>query len=317
MKNLLSHFFLPSETNNYRARILHNRIILTLTLFFFSAGLLVTFLKTNYPSVLGAFSDISNDQLLLLTNEKRQENSQSPLVLNSQLSVAALNKANDMFSKNYWAHNAPDGTTPWVFIKGSGYNYIYAGENLARGFTTPADVINAWMNSPEHRQNMLSPNYKDVGFAVETGSLSGEDTVLVVEMFGSTYLAAPVVADNQQSTTPAVVAGSPTTSIPVVTSTPTLTPTPFLIPTIPQANNPNNQKTVIAGSSIKPLINSANLSITSAKAAISIFIFVLLLDMFIIERKKIIRFVGHNLDHIFFFALLLVIILVLAKGTII
>lgn len=317
MKNLLSHFFLPSETNNYRPRILHNRILLILTLFFFSAGLLTTFLKTNFPSVLGSFSNISNDQLLLLTNQKRQENGQAPLVLNGELSSAAFNKANDMFAKNYWAHNSPDGTTPWVFIKGSGYNYIYAGENLARGFTTPSDVINAWMNSPEHRQNMLSGNYKEVGFAVETGNLSGEDTVLVVEMLGSTAFASnPVATNNQVTPTPAIVAViSPAIAVPTITSTPT--PTPTLVPPTPLANTLGAEKTNIEKGPSKPLVNSAVLSVGSARAVISIFIFILLLDMFIIERAKIVRFVGHNLDHVLFFGLLLIIILILVRGSII
>ena len=68
-----------------------------------------------------------------------------------------------MFSKNYWAHFAPDGSTsPWDFIHQSGYNYIFAGENLAKGFTDANSVVAAWMNSPSHRENILSNKYKDV-----------------------------------------------------------------------------------------------------------------------------------------------------------
>lgn len=309
MKKFFSHFFLPSESNNYRPRILHHKILLIFTLFFFSAGFLMSFLKYNLPSVLGTYSNISNDQLLLLTNEKRQENGESPLVLNSQLSQAALNKANDMFAKNYWAHNAPDGTTPWVFIKGSGYNYVYAGENLARGFTTAPDVVNAWMASPEHKKNVLSPNYKDIGFAVETGNLNGEDTVLVVEMFGSTYLAPAPIAQNNQNVPQQVASGSPT-SLNV--------PQPNTLAQTNQVPEPKNAtKTTLATSQIKPLVNSASVSLISARVFISIFIFILLLDMVIIERRKIVRFVGHNLDHVLFFTLMLIIIFVLAKGLII
>lgn len=319
MKKILLHLFLPQETNNYRPRILHHKILLVLTLFFFSAGFLMSFLRTNFPSVLGTFSDISSDQLLILTNQKRQEVGAAPLLLNSVLSQAAIGKANDMFSKNYWAHIAPDGTTPWVFIKAAGYNYIYAGENLARGFTTPSDVVNAWMASAEHKKNMLSTNYKDVGFAIQTGSLNGEETVLVVEMFGSTYLAPPAVATaNPVTPTPAIVAaGSPESlSIPV-TPTPTLIPTP----TVAAINTLGSQKSNIAkateNQTIKPLINSATFSRYSSRIVISIFIFILLLDLFIIERRKIVRFVGHNLDHVFFFTLMLIIILILARGAII
>lgn len=310
MKKFLSHFFLPGESNNYRPRILHHKILLIFTLFFFSAGFLMAFLKNNLPSVLGTYSNISNDQLLLLTNQKRQENGEPPLVLNNELSQAALSKANDMFSKNYWAHNAPDGTTPWVFIKGSGYNYVYAGENLARGFTTASDVVNAWMASPEHKKNVLSANYKDIGFAVETGTLNGEDTVLVVEMFGSTYLAPPPVAQTPQRVeTTEVASGSP------AVSNTKEEPKALTQNSLPEPKNVT--QTTLASSQIKPLVNSASLSLTSARIFISIFIFILLLDMMIIERKKIVRFVGHNIDHVFFFTLMLIIILILAKGSII
>ena len=194
MINFLHRLFLPREDNNYRSELLHHKTILWLILLFISAGLFTSFIKTNFPSVLGVSSNISNQELLILTNQQRQNNNLGPLTDNSELDQAAANKAADMFSKDYWAHNAPDGTTPWVFIKSTGYNYIYAGENLARGFNSASEVINAWMNSPEHRQNVLSPNYQNVGFAAATGKLSGEDTVLVVEMLGSTTLA-PIASE--------------------------------------------------------------------------------------------------------------------------
>ncbi len=315
MISFLKHLFLPRETNNYRAKILHNKSLLLFTLFFFSAGLLMSFLRTNYPQVLGTFSNISNDQLLAITNQDRQTAGLPPLSINSELSQAAQNKANDMFSKDYWAHVSPDGTTPWVFIKNTGYNYIYAGENLARGFTTPGDVVNAWMNSPSHRENMLSPKYTDVGFAVETGNLTGENTVLVVEMFGSTSFATKTVNPEQQQK-----------SIAVAVTSPTLTPTPTLVQTSPQPNGQTlaeqkiNFNQQLAATNLnqteKTLVNGATFSVLSARVIISLFIFVLILDMIIIERKKIIRFVGHNLDHVIFLSLILLIILVLAKGSI-
>lgn len=133
---------------------------------------------------MGTSVDITSQELLLFTNQDRQKEGLSALTINNQLSQAAALKATDMFGKNYWAHNAPEGTTPWFFIKEAGYVYVYAGENLARGFNSSEDVVKAWMASPSHRENMLSKNYQDVGFAVVPGKLNGEDTVLVVEMFG-------------------------------------------------------------------------------------------------------------------------------------
>jgi hypothetical protein len=103
------------------------------------------------------------------------------------LEQAALKKAQDMFAKNYWAHYAPDGsTTPWKFILAAGYVYKYAGENLAKDFDTSTSVMSAWMASAGHRANIVSKNYKDIGMVAVSGTLSGEETTLVVQMLGST-----------------------------------------------------------------------------------------------------------------------------------
>jgi hypothetical protein len=316
MKNFLHHLFLPREKNNYRPGILQHKILLVLTLFFFSAGFLLSFARNSFPSVLGTFSDITNQQLLILTNQQRQNNNLQPLTANTELDQAAANKAADMFGKDYWAHNAPDGTTPWVFIKSAGYNYVYAGENLARGFTNAQDVITAWMNSPEHRKNVLSPNYQNVGFAVETGKLNGEDTVLVVEMLGSTNMA--TVAKTQQPEA-AIANGSPIVKLAVVNTPivpkvePTAAPTaaPIVAPAAQESLGVNSL------SIIKPLINSQTFSLNLTLLVLLGFIMILILDMVIIERRKIVRFVGHNLDHVIFFSLIIVIILVLIKGVII
>lgn len=238
------------------------------------------FLKTSFPQVLGISTDITSDKLLLLTNIKRQQNGAGPLVINDQLDEAAVAKTNDMFAENYWAHNSPSGNTPWVFIKNSGYSYVYAGENLARGFTKPDDVINAWMASPSHRENMLSTNYTDVGFAVKEGKLLGEDTVLIVEMFGNKTL-----AQNKSQT----VAAAPIT---------------------------NTQSLVLNSQAQRPFIDSATFSKNFTVAIALLFIFILILDMVVVERKKVTRFVGHNLDHIFFFSVIILILIVIARGTI-
>lgn len=269
----------------------------------------MSYLRVNFPSVLGTFADISTQQLLLLTNQKRQENGLPPLTMNDNLSQAALNKASDMLNKGYWAHNAPDGTPPWVFVKGAGYNYIYAGENLARGFNNASDVINAWMASETHRKNMLSSNYQNVGFAVSAGKLSGEDTVLVVEMLGSTAYAPPAVAKAQEKPVIAVAVAS--VSATTVAKIDTVT--------LGAKKEDSKPKIIVANSlpQIKPLVNSETLSLTSIRLIMFMFMFAFILDMIIVERKKVVRFVGHNLDHLFLFSLILLVIIVLAKGVVI
>lgn len=265
--------------NNFRSRLLHHQSIFLSIIAILLTGFILSGVRTNFPKVLGVSYDITSSQLLYLTNLDRQENGSAPLSLNDKLSLAAAQKAKDMFSEDYWAHNSPSGKTPWVFIKNAGYTYVYAGENLARGFQTSDDVVKAWMASPDHRENMLSKNYTDVGFAVEKGKLLGEDTVLIVEMFGSTTL-------SPQN-------GSETAVVP-----------------------PASSQNLVLSKSENPIINSVTLSKDLAMGVIFVFLAVLFLDMFVIERKKITRFVGHNLDHILYFTVILLVVFIIARGLI-
>jgi uncharacterized protein YkwD len=126
-------------------------------------------------------SVLSQQEILDLVNQDRALHGLSKLSINPTLSLAALAKAEDMLSHNYFAHISPDGTTPWYWIKSMGYNYSYAGENLAEGYSEAEELQRSWMASPTHRANILSPNYSEVGLAV----VSYHNTNLVVQMFGS------------------------------------------------------------------------------------------------------------------------------------
>lgn len=139
---------------------------------------------TSHPSVLGVSSDLSAQSFLSATNAERSKVGDSTLVINPTLSQAAQNKANDMAKMNFWAHNSPSGETPWQYINGAGYNYQQAGENLAYGFSNSSDVISAWMNSSEHRMNILNSNYQEVGFGVASSINfinQGAETIVVAE----------------------------------------------------------------------------------------------------------------------------------------
>ncbi len=281
MLDFFLHFFIPRVSNNHRAKILHNSNLLLTIIFIILTSFFVQNLSQAFPSVLGISTDITPDALLLLTNAKRQESGIHYLSLNAQLSEAASKKAEDMFQYDYWAHNSPEGKTPWVFIKNAGYNYVYAGENLARGFTSSEDVVNAWMISSLHRANMLSSNYRDVGFAVKIGKLNGEETVLIVEEFG-----------NQ--------------NIPAVAAKP-----------IEISEFAEKKLGSVQTEDLKPLLNKASISSNVNKVALSIFVFALLTDMIVVGRKKIVRFVGHNVDHIFYLLLVFLLIGILSKGVVI
>lgn len=288
MRDFLYHLFLPHEGNNFRAKLLHHKIILFCTLVLFFGGLLLSLIRTNYPSVLGISFDISANELLRLTNKNRTENNLPSLSLNQKLSLAARKKAENMFAQNYWAHNSPDGKTPWVFIKDAGYSYTYAGENLARGFDTTEEVVSAWMASPKHRANVLSENFREVGFAVTTGKLNGEETVLVVEEFGDQDVG--YIAEKYQNKEEGVLYSGGHNAISSVFS---------------ESSGP------------KSFIKSLSLTNSLDKIILSVFILALVLDMIVVERKRVARFVGHNMDHVFFLGLILLIIGLLSKGVII
>src|SRR4030042_1476724 len=131
---LLAHLFIPHESNNQKAKILHSRSLFFITVFLvlFQVGL--GFAHRALPRVLGYAANISPSEVISLTNSQRAANGLSPLSENSALDSAALAKGNDMIAKGYWAHFAPDGTSPWSFFTSFGYKYRYAGENLARDF---------------------------------------------------------------------------------------------------------------------------------------------------------------------------------------
>ncbi len=283
MKEFFSHLFTPKESNNHRAKILHHANLFLSIVFLLLTSFFIQTVKAKFPSVLGIQVNISSEELLTLTNKERQSVGVGSLIFNEKLSQAASNKAQDMFEYDYWAHNSPSGKTPWVFIKSSGYRYVYAGENLARGFSTAEDVIRAWMASPDHRNNMLSSNYRDVGFAVKIGKLNGEETVLIVEELGNLNM--PIAKGKVQE-----IAKAAKTNV-----------------AVKQAVSENRE----------PVINSVSFSSNITVAIVFLFISVLLLDMIIVEKKKIMRFVGHNIDHILYLILIMVLVGILSKGVLI
>jgi len=129
-------------------------------------------------------SEVTQQKVLELVNESRLSHGLEVIAIDSELNVAAHKKAEDMFERQYFSHNTPDGTEPWYWIEKEGYAYKYAGENLAISFTDAEKQHAAWMKSPTHRKNILNPVYKDMGVAVERGEWKGDQTTIVVQFFG-------------------------------------------------------------------------------------------------------------------------------------
>lgn len=151
-------------------------------LIFFLSFAIFNFTSGSNGETLNTTSDISQTRLLEETNEKRIDNNESGLKLNTLLSKAAQKKANDMANNNYWSHATPNGKQPWQFISDEGYEYSIASENLAYGFPTASETINGWMNSSTHKQAMLDQAINEIGFGIANSpdyQDRGEQTIVV------------------------------------------------------------------------------------------------------------------------------------------
>jgi uncharacterized protein YkwD len=141
-------------------------------------------LNHQHQDVLGYSTDINAKVLLEETNGIRVSYHEPALQLNQRLTAAAQAKANDMVKQNFWSHVTPSGEQPWGFITAAGYKYEAAGENLAYGFNTSDQIITAWMDSADHRANILDEDYQDVGFATANSPNfqgTGPETIVVAE----------------------------------------------------------------------------------------------------------------------------------------
>lgn len=102
-------------------------------------------------------------EVVRLVNVERAKAGLPALKENWQLSRIARYKSQDMINKNYFSHYSPTYGSPFDMIESFGIKFSAAGENIAMGQRTPQEVMNAWMNSPGHRSNILSPSYTEIG----------------------------------------------------------------------------------------------------------------------------------------------------------
>lgn len=127
--------------------------------------------------------DIDIAELHKLVNDYRVKNGKTPLAYEPKLALSAQDKCNDMVAKDYWSHNAPDGTTPWHFIKQYLPNYIKAGENLAERYKDARGVYLGWENSQMHNKNLVDGEFNSVGYSVcsdlDTQGYTGVSIIVV------------------------------------------------------------------------------------------------------------------------------------------
>jgi uncharacterized protein YkwD len=219
-RDKIKYFIIPSEGNNYRCKFLESNLLLYFVVLILALKLITFVGYIKLPQNI-FFADITKSALENFANQTRQSAGLAPLTENQKLNQAAQLKAENMLQNNYFAHTSPTGLTPWYWFLQAGYNYKYAGENLAIGFFNSQEVYQAWLNSPSHKENILNPNYKEVGTAVLSG-FGSNNTIIVVQEFGSQQavraLAKPVAVNNKKQTvTPAKEAPVAQSNPPAVT----------------------------------------------------------------------------------------------------
>ena len=299
---LLRHLFIPHESNNQKAKLLHSSSLSLLAVGLIAFQLLLGLTHRIFPKVLGYAANISPAEVIRLTNAQRAASGLGALTENSTLDGAALAKGNDMLAKGYWAHFAPDGTSPWSFFLKFGYKYKYAGENLARDFQDASSAVAAWMNSPSHKENILNPNYREIGIGVVEGNLAGADTTVIVQFFGAPLSGeAAIPVAKAKEVLPSTAKPTPA---PTLTPAPTSTPSPTMTPT------PASGEAVIF---VSPFNSTKNISLLVT----GILILVLSIDLIVVRRQRIARIGGRTLAHLAYFGMILAVILILKAGQII
>ena len=196
----LKLIFVPGQENDYRPKFLESRVLIWCLLALFILKLITVPFLIYFPKS-ALFGDISKIALIKMLNYDRKEAGLGPLKENTVLNNAAVLKAQDMLAKDYFSHQSPEGVDPWHWFKIAGYNYKVAGENLAIGFLDSGEVNRAWLDSPSHKANLLNSNYKDVGIAVLTGDFQGNETTVVVQLFGTPQqtISGPKVQTKEQT----------------------------------------------------------------------------------------------------------------------
>lgn len=277
--------FFPHPHNNHRAKILWPRSILILIGLFVMGRSIVDITVGLLPGVLGYASQIDPAKIIEITNAERRVAGVDLVKQSPELTAAAQAKAADMFTHNYWAHVSPQGVEPWSFITSSGYKYQHAGENLARDFSNPKDVVSAWMSSSTHKKNLLDRRYSDIGIAVVDGYINGVETTIVVQMFGSPQTSLANIASDRVEAMPALASD------------------------IPMTAGASSEK-MIPTSGLSPLDLSRSWSLAFA----ILILLALSLDWIFVLRYNIIRISGKSWAHLTYFIGLAAIMLIIRQG---
>lgn len=301
MRVVKHHFFPPQK----KIKVLSSAALFLYLSFFLLFHLTTTIVIRYYPGILGTTSAIRVEDLVRLTNEQRTKNGLPPLRINQGLIAAAAQKGENMFSENYWAHISPSGQDPWHWIDQTGYDYIFAGENLAKDFVQSGSVVNAWMASPSHKANILNGKFEEIGIAVLDGNLNGYQTTLVVQMF-ATPKPVPVGSSGVAvQPEPTVSSGiSAAAPLPEETAAESMVPSPSFLVSATKPAKP-------------PLIEPFYLVKAVSLGLVALLLAIFAIDVWAVATGKVIRVGSHSLAHAVLLGVLLLAIIYTNVGVIV
>lgn len=141
--------------------------------------LIYDFLSKEYKETK-QYSDKLVTEVIFLVNKERKKNNLLPLVEDKHLSQIAIIKSQDFIERNYFDHYSPYFGNPWDLAALFDYEFLIFGENIAKHFNSPSDVVRAWLQSPTHRENILRPQYSNIGVGINRSS---DGTIYWVQLF--------------------------------------------------------------------------------------------------------------------------------------
>lgn len=188
MRATFKKYFVPHEKNNYHPHVLHKKRVVFYGVLGLGMKVLVIAFALLVPLSAYMAPDVLRDQakkIVSLVNELRLQKGSRVLEVVPALTLSSQAKADDMAKNHYFSHTSPDGKTVASLELKYGYDYEFAGENLAMGFNSPKEVVDAWKKSATHYANLVDTDFNNTGIGVKSGEYDGVATAFVAMHFGA------------------------------------------------------------------------------------------------------------------------------------
>jgi uncharacterized protein YkwD len=297
MRNTLKKYFIPHRENNFHPHILHTKRAIFYSLVFLLAKVILVAFVVFLPTEVFVLPDVLAEeqrQIITLTNEARIDLGLPALAVVKKLNNSAQYKAEDMSAKEYFAHTKNNKTVA-TWLESAGYKYETAGENLAVGYSTAQDIVDAWKNSPTHYANLIDTDFKDFGVGMAGGVYEGQPTVFIAQhlasplfVVGSVKESTKVVSkvQNDKKIINKVQTVNVNNATSSVLSAKIQNIAPNDLPVVNLKASTPIDKYIQAKSVLSPITNIFAISRNIYLVAIIFFVFVLLLNIVVEVRKQ-------------------------------